>query len=732
MPATQKDAASLDAWACDGGLPGETTGLEPGIKERIAEGEAKDPDIGVEYFPYEPHGFAEDERAMFFDQVETKWLTLMDEIDWSKNALKEKFLNFPDGKILLWSEEVRLHPLYTPWSEAVARNLESHGQPGWTFQNKPSEIVCFHMYCKVYMEWLTEIDAMPDAMDEETQHDDLFEKDSVLLEQKQHGLENDSVLIEQKKREAAAKWAHEPEADLRMEYFGSDIDSDDGMEMSPLRKRPKTAKKPKGPSPKATAPPPPAASDSSQKPLPPADATVLQEQKGLGATAGVTPADVMVSEEQKASHAADVKAPEEQKVLEAPAHAGEIKTPDKQKVLEPLADVKPAEIKTPDEQNGFSETPAEVKALGMEQKVSEEPKAVVQMAPEEPKASLQEAPTADVKVPAVRGSDHPLEPAPEPSKPAAEMKEQQNQKVLQPVQEPKIPEPPRSLTVPEMPPPARPQKPAVVEIGISKAAAPKAPAALQTAVAVSRAATSPPNADNRPVSSTLNRNEYMVFLRRGKQLDEDDPAKKMFDTGGHQGRELFKLWMQSSKDFAQVQVEVSRKRTERTRANSKEGGMTRLEISNSGKYTEAEVTELVERLERQGHFIHDPNFPDRKDKYLYFVHQDISMSRQSEREDSTTLTGTLQVQDQETLGQILHEGELADNSSPGRRTILPSSSAAALPAPLPGAPPGDGNGDTTTGRRKGAAKPKGTKNRRKSAAVETGTEPETGDGDGKG
>ena len=108
------------------------------------------------------------------------------------------------------------------------------------------------------------------------------------------------------------------------------------------------------------------------------------------------------------------------------------------------------------------------------------------------------------------------------------------------------------------------------------------------------------------------------------------------------------------------------------------------------------------------------------------------MSRQSEREDSTTLTGTLQVQDQETLGQILHEGELADNSSPGMRTILPSSSAAALPAPLPGAPPGDGNGDTTTGRRKGAAKPKGTKNRRKSAAVETGTEPETGDGDGKG
>ena len=157
-----------------------------------------------------------------------------------------------------------------------------------------------------------------------------------------------------------------------------------------------------------------------------------------------------------------------------------------------------------------------------------------------------------------------------------------------------------------------------------------------------------------------------------------------------------------------------------------------MEISNSGKYTEAEVTELVERLERQGHFIHDPNFPDRKDKYLYFVHQDISMSRQSEREDSTTLTGTLQVQDQETLGQILHEGELADNSSPGMRTILPSSSAAALPAPLPGAPPGDGNGDTTTGRRKGAAKPKGTKNRRKSAAVETGTEPETGDGDGKG
>ena len=223
---TLKDGPTLaaDGWACDGGLPADVDGLEPGVRARIAELEAANPEIGVEYFPYEPHGLQPVASGTFFDTVEEKWLTAMEKISWHDNKFKQKLEVFSNGDLLLWSDEVRLHPLYSVWARAVHRNVE--GKEDWHFANHPSEIVCFHIYCHVYMEEL-ELLALAEETDPETLPGEVAEPPK----------ENDVSLKEAQERERNERFARECDADLRLEYFGSDIDSDDGMELSPLKKK---------------------------------------------------------------------------------------------------------------------------------------------------------------------------------------------------------------------------------------------------------------------------------------------------------------------------------------------------------------------------------------------------------------------------------------------------------------------------------------------------------------
>ena len=642
-------------------------------------------------------------------------------------------INFPNRAIYLakgspiqvWAQEVTLHALFNGWAEAVKRNLQSYGEP-WSYTGLAPEIVCFSLYCRTYMEHLELLDG------EET--DDGI--DGIQAEMGQKKRKTDSELPangDALGTEKPLHAAHVPEPLADVKPADVKVPEEQNPLEPPVDVKPADVKVPEEQKvfePPVDVKPADVKVPEEQKGLEPAAAKVPEEQKPLKPPVDVKPADVKVGEEQKSSEPAAAKVPEEQKPLKPPVDVkpADVKVPEEQKgsepaavkvpkVFEPPVDVKPADVKVPEEQKGSEPAAAKVPEEQKPLKPPVDVKPADVKVPEEQKGL---EPSSDVKVPDVRGSDRPPAVADakvseelKPSEPAAEIKAPENKNALQPV--------------PAAPVCPKPQKTAVIEM--SKAA-PKAPPALQTAVAVNRAATVP-NGDNRPVSSTLNRSEYMVFLRRGKNLDEDDPAKKMFQSGGHQRRELFKLWMQSSKDFAQVQLEISRKRTERARADSKEGGMTRLELTNSGKYTATEVQELVERLERQGHYIHDPNFPDREDKYLYFVHQDISMLRQSEREDSTTLAGTLQVQDQEALGQILRDGELADNSTPSMLAILPSSCSRTLPALPQGEVRGDPNAGKEGNSRKGKSKKEAKAKNKGSKPGEQETHGESADGDGQ-
>lgn len=97
-------------------------------------------------------------------------------------------------------------------------------------------------------------------------------------------------------------------------------------------------------------------------------------------------------------------------------------------------------------------------------------------------------------------------------------------------------------------------------------------------------------------------------------------------------------------------------------------------------------------------------------------------------EDSTTLTGSLQVQDADALGQILHEGDLADNATPHFQSILPAASSGlpALPAPQSAGTDGGEPVAKAKAKAKGkrTAKAKAKKNAETEGADENGM-PET-------
>lgn len=97
--------------------------------------------------------------------------------------------------------------------------------------------------------------------------------------------------------------------------------------------------------------------------------------------------------------------------------------------------------------------------------------------------------------------------------------------------------------------------------------------------------------------------------------------------------DLFRLWLQHSRDFAKVEVEVNRRNIQKKEATAKDSAKSRHELETCGKYTKEDVAELIKRKTATGQFIEDPNFPGREDLRLYLVNSEVSQASSSIRED---------------------------------------------------------------------------------------------------
>ena len=106
--------------------------------------------------------------------------------------------------------------------------------------------------------------------------------------------------------------------------------------------------------------------------------------------------------------------------------------------------------------------------------------------------------------------------------------------------------------------------------------------------------------------------------------------------------DLFRMWMQHAQDFSQVVLQISRDVKQRS-AQSTTQSWSRTQLEQTGRYSQEDITNLIERLTRENQFIDDPNFPGVERYRRYFVVDEISQRQRDSQEDRQRLssTGTL-------------------------------------------------------------------------------------------
>ncbi|CAK9018454.1 Nipped-B-like protein B [Durusdinium trenchii] len=124
----------------------------------------------------------------------------------------------------------------------------------------------------------------------------------------------------------------------------------------------------------------------------------------------------------------------------------------------------------------------------------------------------------------------------------------------------------------------------------------------------------------------------MAFLRAARNPSKMAKSLIPAFTSGDR-LDLFRLWLQHSRDFAKVEVEVNRRNIQKKEATAKDSAKSRHELETCGKYTKEDVAELIKRKTATGQFIEDPNFPGREDLRLYLVNSEVSQASSSIRED---------------------------------------------------------------------------------------------------
>ena len=218
--------------------------------------------------------------------------------------------------------------------------------------------------------------------------------------------------------------------------------------------------------------------------------------------------------------------------------------------------------------------------------------------------------------------------------------------------------------------------------------------------------------DLNKATSATNRKEYMKFLRQANNPSIMPKALIPTFTSGDK-LDLFRIWLQKGQDFSAVEVEVNRRNSQKKTAMARDRCLSRADLLATGRYSERDVQELIERKTALGEWIPDPNFPQREDLRQYKVNTDVASEVAHSREDIQSINATTAVSGTEALTLTEDGADFSEGAAP---TIH---SALRMPQLSLGST-GGGAGDEPG---KGKAKGKGRKGKGKGKN-------ENGDGDG--
>lgn len=211
---------------------------------------------------------------------------------------------------------------------------------------------------------------------------------------------------------------------------------------------------------------------------------------------------------------------------------------------------------------------------------------------------------------------------------------------------------------------------------------------------------------------------YICGTLRTKMVKSLIPT---FTAGGESRLDLFRTWLEKGQDFTAVELEVTRKNSQKQLAKSTAKCMSKRELEQDPRYTPEDVKDLIERKTRAGEFICDPNFPLREDLRQYLVNTETIQENQHAREDEQTMRGTTQLGAEEALSLTETGSVFGVNETPGIH---------ALAGVVLGQGQGEGQGDQ--GKGKGKTKKGKGKGKNKGKGKGQNTTGEDGDENGEG
>ena len=201
-------------------------------------------------------------------------------------------------------------------------------------------------------------------------------------------------------------------------------------------------------------------------------------------------------------------------------------------------------------------------------------------------------------------------------------------------------------------------------------------------------------------TSTSHRSEYMAFLRAAK-----NPSKMAKDlipqfTGNQASKlDLFRLWLEKGRDFAQVEVEVKRRNIQSHTAKSKDACMSRAQLEADPRYSKSDVDDLIRRKTAAGAYLDDPNFPGREDLRQYLIHAETSAEAARTREDVQQVGSNTRITAAEAL-TLTEEGCDFSNEHPSIKALAAEAGTTTGGDPTPE----DKNKNKGKGRGKGRGK----------------------------
>ena len=149
-----------------------------------------------------------------------------------------------------------------------------------------------------------------------------------------------------------------------------------------------------------------------------------------------------------------------------------------------------------------------------------------------------------------------------------------------------------------------------------------------------------------------------VILIPAIQLRERlDPSIAAMFQDRNKRKDLFNMWLTHAGDFGQCALEISRINSQSRSCNATTVTWSKKQLEQSGRYSETEITELIDRLTKEKKFIDDPNFPGVEHLRRYQVVDDISATDQRKQEDRQQVSNTGNVTRGEAV-QLSAEGRV--------------------------------------------------------------------------